>query len=317
LLQKIGIDIGDNKFMNCCVLLLTIYDEEEEEEEKEKIKISLIYDGNLIKPDKYTYYKNTESTNVKDKIKYTKFIEVTSGKNIKLKEYFNLTKYDSNTTYNFYIVINGDSDVSDVSILNKDPSLTKEGEEQANLAGISLNNLLINKKIINYVFVSDLQRTRQTMIELLKKINDKMWEINPIMIVLPCAHELIFVKGYKCDGDYKQKVLGLFSYANTSKCDRKIKDPEPDPDPLCPINEDEGNHIIVWKYYNEFYDGTRNKTGQTAIIKDKTGIIISPTVKHCRDTDMIILILDFINEWLFTQPGFKRVTPKSRKRIPK
>ena len=73
---------------------------------------------------------------------------------------------------------------------------------------------------INYLFVSDLARTRMTLAlicysiyENTKRIinnkNKKITLLNPTMIVLPCSHEIYYEKGSACNGSSLISGLGL------------------------------------------------------------------------------------------------------------
>lgn len=56
----------------------------------------------------------------------------------------------------------------------------------------------LNNIKFNYIFVSDLARTRQTIQKILNS-NSYHNQIKKIF-VLPCSHELDFVKSGQCDG---------------------------------------------------------------------------------------------------------------------
>ena len=91
--------------------------------------------------------------------------------------------------YNFFTKIQ--------SLYKQDTLLTEEGEKQAMKTGEFLKKYLLNKRLrIDYIFTSDLKRTRQTMTLIVDQIKpNRIRE----MIVLPCAHELSYSTEKNCD----------------------------------------------------------------------------------------------------------------------
>lgn len=81
----------------------------------------------------------------------------------------------------------------------RDARLTEAGKTQAHNAGKALQTLLQNKSI-DFIFFSDLERTRQTIEGILSEIDTE--KIPESAIVLPCSHEVGYKEdGSKCDGE--------------------------------------------------------------------------------------------------------------------
>jgi broad specificity phosphatase PhoE len=112
---------------------------------------------------------------------------------------------------------------SDKKIL-RDARLTNEGKKQAQNAGEELNCLLDNNSI-DFIFFSDLERTRQTIAEMLSKIESNKISDNVRTIVLPCSHEVGYKKdGSNCDGiGFIEYIKRRFITENIPRLD-KIKD---------------------------------------------------------------------------------------------
>lgn len=240
------------------------------------ISIRLLISGEIDehKPDKYYYVtpeeEFTDVNMMRGSYKVMPFRDISFENNF----------YDikPGNTYTFYLVRHGQGthNVKKLSTVQKavkkikddtafmDAELTPEGREQAERTGKKFREL-ITKKAGNpvfapeFLFASDLLRTRQTAIEFIKGMGIPFDVRNIQIYVLPCSHELDYVKGGKCDGNQ-----GITAPENTS---------------ICTTNNYkclyEGGFSINWDYYYEFYgNATREK-------------LCKSNCQKCRNTDMI------------------------------
>ncbi len=235
LLDKLGFsdqgnyNVRERKFMNCVILKLEIT--------FNQMSIKMIDPGNLSKDDKYS-----------------------------LKPYF--TSFDKTLDYGlveaennkfiFYLIRHGDGYHNKAKIRGtkqkiKDPSLTKIGEEQCIQVGKKLGDLQVN-----FLFVSELVRTRQSLIKILEggvsyePINEKFNKI----IVLPCSREIVY-NSDSCD------VNTATTQENEMLCEPLKSD---NPSYCIKLN----NFDIDWSYYFKFH-------GDQIITRSA----------NCKDTNMI------------------------------
>jgi broad specificity phosphatase PhoE len=182
----------DKKFKNCCILKLKI--------RKEYSILDLVYSGEVFGdnpvtregPNEDLYYSASTLFSIPaGKINYnTKdidiyFIRHADGKHLELKRAGTIKKLFQAASEIF---------TSDEKIL-RDAALTCDGEAQSLRAGKALNELIKN---VDFLFCSDLQRTRQTLKYMLKEVDIAKIKTNNIM-VLPCSHEIANKKKGECD----------------------------------------------------------------------------------------------------------------------
>jgi hypothetical protein len=224
-------------------------------------------------------------------------------------------------TYEFYLVRHGQADHNILkgmskAFSNKDTSVTQKGEEQASRTGKILSDLIqddLRYGIQLYLFGSDLKRTRQTMIQIIKMfpaLSEDSMNDGEKIIILPCAHELKYnTSSGKCDGN--QGMMPTPN-ENISTCTRENKECISDgwvnrsykPEPkrfkhhghprsrelyyLFKPSTSEGQkqkYENDWSAYYDFYgDATRatRKWLPTCLTCAK-----KPAGNRCRDTDMI------------------------------
>ena len=128
---------------------------------------------------------------------------------------------------------------------DKNPELTDKGVIQAENTGNAMKDDPEFQEA-KYLFSSDLTRTIQTLVNVVKQCNTID---SKELFVLPCSHELNYDNKGSCDGSSKQMFTGN---ENKTSC-RSITD--------C-IQEYEGFNIN-WNFYSEFYDkGTRLSPGK-------------------------------------------------------
>ena len=180
---------------------------------------------------------------------------------------------DNNKEYHFYLVRHGEAEhnlYNRYNIIRKyDTSLTEDGEKQASGAGDALKNMKIKP---NYIFVSDLKRTHQT----LETMYHIYKETNPDVIVLPCAHELKYKKGRKSRKGYCDRSWDYTSFItkeNKTSC-KKIDD----------CNQTILDKNINWNHYDSFYNGLSKKRNTRRTSKNK-----------CKNTNMIEKAIKIIN----------------------
>jgi len=209
-------------------------------------------------------------------------------------------------TYEFYLIRHGQADHNILkgmskAFSNKDTSVTQKGEEQASRTGKILSDLIqddLRYGIPLYLFGSDLKRTRQTMIQIIRTfpaLSEDSMNDGEKIIILPCAHELKYnTSSGKCDAG--QGMMPTPN-ENISTCTRENKECLSDgwvnrsykPRYLRPgLRENVGQkqkYENDWNSYYDFYgDATRatRKWLPTCLTCAK-----KPAGNRCRDTDMI------------------------------
>lgn len=281
-----------NRFMNTSVVKMEINDK--------IISVSLIYNGEVDeeKPDYIYYVKPGTKDSKAEQGRYK--VEEFHTKIVKNNYFKDIPK---DTTYTFYLIRHGQGEHNILKGKEKmrapldahltspldDPNQKKEvcndrsydqtcgmsndgGVCQGQRAGEAI---LKSEGIvkIDFLFASDLQRTRETIINVIKILdpssNGKL--VTKDIIILPCSHELQYTKKNVCDGD--QGLLGRFTKENISSYDPNSIDPK------CHYNLLNGIKIN-WIYYTNFYNGRRSKRGKES--------------KKCRDTNMLQLAIDYI-----------------------
>jgi len=201
-------------------------------------------------------------------------------------------------THIFYIVRHGQA-LHNVNKPNPyfDTPLTKEGERQAQLAGEALLDIMKERnEFPDLLGVSDLKRTHSTLSGIITNMLLKAQydsELYPKIkklktkefVVIPCASELSESSN---DGncDFDTSKAGLFSgkYApeNFPSCTKAKTVLHQE---CGMINE----HPLNWSYYLRFYgeDMRFSKSGT-----NPTGV-----VRHCRTTNMLYNILEFMKNY--------------------
>jgi len=304
-LESIGVKImkdidgkkEEMRFKNCAIISLTIINKD--------ITVKLEYDGQIDeatrKPKYYYFTAGNTNTTSKDR----KFEEVTYPNVLK-----KLQLPDDINNAVIYIIRHGDGMHNGMNLSQKfgaklspsqslvDAPLTELGKKQAENAGLALKNI-----VFNYLFVSDLKRTRETLSNIL--INIKKANVGDAKIkkaytrddvfVLPCSHELKYNKNGGCDSNQK-----LF---NTKVTDENKTS--------CKINTldtyncnniyrfTEKSLSVNWEYYNEFYNGQ---------MRDDN---LSTQNNNCANINMISMIFYIIqaSELLTLSQWMKKYNP--------
>jgi bisphosphoglycerate-dependent phosphoglycerate mutase len=197
----------------------------------------------------------------------------------------NKNNLDNNTVYHFFLIRHGQSthnlykNLSRIkSPFNLDTSLTNKGINQAIKAGEYLYQYLkCHNLSINYLFCSDLKRTRQTMLFICSQLKDL--RIHTIT-VLPCAHELLYTKDVDCDKNMLRHLAGIAG-ENRMNCDTTCVDKK---NQCCEIKYKNLKLNIDWSIYNHFYG---NST--------RSAIYLLNNKKACTNTNMLIHAIHYIN----------------------
>jgi hypothetical protein len=272
------------KFGNCCVFEMKMIREKTEI----RYQIEMIFEG-FVKPNKkyYTVSSNSEkSQSKKNLFPFQKIQGIT-------KNFLDIpvSSLLPNTEYIFLLIRHGQATHNKYNILTKiqslykmDTLLTEEGEKQALKVGKFLKEYLQERDLtINYIFSSDLKRTRQTLTLVVHQISPK--NITE-MIVLPCAHELSYFDDKNCDKRMINYPEGSLAGENMMRCDIGKCDSDSELY-CCNVIYEDMKLSVNWIYYRDFYDGKRQD------------IYSEETKKSCFDTNMIknainIILLEMI-----------------------
>ena len=240
-----------DRFKNGCILEFKV--------NKDTIQVNLVYDGEVDEEKSdYVYYVSNDSIpdpKVADgKYKTTLFKPI----NIPNVIYRDVSP---GVNYIFYLIRHGQAAHNLLKGIKnklmtqgfgssyKDTSLTQAGVDQAIEIGKKLKAILGSNKI-DYLFASDLKRTRQTLYNILKEFGDDSLLQRKQIIILPCSHEVSYTANKNCDANQGYMTPN----ENISLCD-PFKN-----DQLC--QNEEGN-TASWNYYTRFYGtGTRKNPGK-------------------------------------------------------
>ena len=183
----------------------------------------------------------------------------------------------NNREHHFYLIRHGEAthNLYKRKLFGRkyDTSLTPMGLVQASRAGDALKKMKIKP---NYIFVSDLKRTHQT----LEAIYDTYKENVPEVFALQCAHELKYKKGRKsrrtkgyCDGS--RDFSKFIKNENKTSC-KSIEN----------CNKHILGNILDWKYYETFYNKDKKRKRNTR----------RNSKKSCKNTNMIEQAIKIISQ---------------------
>jgi hypothetical protein len=258
-----------DRFKNGCILEFKIT--------TSNIQVKLVYDGIVDeeKP-KYVYYVSPSSA-PDPKVAAGKY-QTTLFKEINIPNV--MYNVSPSVTYIFYLIRHGQAAHNvlkgmskkwgsiAVSSTYKDTSLTNAGVQQAIEIGQKLQVTLDEQQQkIDYLFASDLKRTRQTLYYILQPMDSDPALRHKQINILPCSEELNYTANKNCDSSQWVRPNENISLCNPFKDYAKAGLPD-----LC---QNERGNYASWKNYTAFYGtGTRNSPGK-----------YKPQL--CRDTDMI------------------------------
>lgn len=203
-------------------------------------------------------------------------------------------------TYVFYLVRHGQAEHNVLkgfskAFSSKDTSLTNAGEKQASDSGSKLTSEIIKNsreyKYPDFLFASDLKRTRQTLLEIMKGMPSFKEKHGPTrdIIILPCAHELKYKydpESATCDAKQGAMLLPWTKTPNEniSTCTRETC--------TTPGTTKQVTYNNDWSSYYDFYSNHTRAT--RPFFKSCLTCPKEPAGKRCRDTDMITQAIEHI-----------------------
>ena len=273
----------EKRFKNCSILRLCVNKET-------GICLQLVYGGELDpgegKGGRIYYIANESERNSPTEVI---FDNINAGLNR-----LDLTDKDfakGIDEYVFYIGRHGQAEhnLKYATHLKTDTDVTNLGKEQAFRAGENLTKILKNKKEnINYVFASDLNRTRQTIQNILNGMNTnqkQQFYFPKEIIILPCSHELKYNSKGICDKPPSFLSLKIGTKENDPKCskttscvDNNIENPKSDCNHVTLKMFGDKEIPLNWDFYFE-------KNGNQMRNMD------------CSKTNMIKLAIEYINTY--------------------
>lgn len=284
------------RFKNCAILKFSV--------SITSAEISMIYSGKVGKvKSKYLYYVDSNPLGKSDVIFPVKSYNGTILSEILKRLHIKVEDLGSNT-YTYYIVRHGEGEHNKVEGVTKlitaattskilDAELSADGVNQAKEAGQNLStHLKQHNTKLNFLFCSDLKRTRQTLEGLLENLHSDLNLVDQnIVHILPCSHELNY-DSHGCDGNAVTQISTMVAAENKTNC------PQHDPNNLsvckklcCVIQPKFPNGTVTftlnWSMYNAFYDGTMRG--------DISGKV-THNIMHCANTSMLSLSLLTINK---------------------
>jgi hypothetical protein len=170
----------------------------------------------------------------------------------------NLKSLDIPDNTEIFLVRHGQGVHNKVNIFEKiynnmaDAQLNTTGSGQAERAGVFLSGYI--KAYYTYINIfweaSHLVRTQQTIGLMMKQFNN----INNIINIAPCTHELIYKNDGMCDAAYRQMIP---INSNTPRCNSENSKTDETCKILTNFNIDNSIEYSVkinWDYYNFFYN---------------------------------------------------------------
>jgi broad specificity phosphatase PhoE len=252
-----NINPDKKRFMNCAVLELIISPTD--------ISANLRIPGDLAGEGKIDkYFTSFNKTIVNNSIINTNgntfifyIIRHGHGKH-------NLAK-ELGTSYKLYKMMKGvlyDPDLTDAQDQAANKKMTSNGQQQAINSGKELITQIPDLKI-DFLFASDLKRTRQTLYKILEGTGIQILKENVSTVtILPCSHELDY-KENGCDGHQitnAQENTMNCTVQNT--CNTNPNSSQNDYCSSIPaISTDPNPHNLClnWIFYQAFYGGTRKE----------------------------------------------------------
>lgn len=213
------------------------------------IKFNMIYEGEIGDESNIynisSCFKSNRCWNIKEFNKYFNSV--------------NIKTLDIPDNTEIYLVRHGEGVHNKINIFEKiynnilDAPLTNTGSQQAERAGMFLSGYI--KAYYTYFHIyfvaSHLVRTQQTIGLMMKQFKFNM---NNIINIAPCTHELIYKSDGECDAALRQ-MMPINS--NTPRCNNINSEKDDTCRVLNKFNVD--NNIeydvkIKWDYYNFFYN---------------------------------------------------------------
>jgi broad specificity phosphatase PhoE len=270
------------RFQNCAIMELVL--------RRQYIKLSLVYPGEITEAEKLTDRPFYVVDNILDPSRSPKYVpyktfEMRGTSCFQVIKRLKLLPEDIDLEggFTFYIIRHGISEHNEktkflgikIPNLKLDTSLIPGGISSAERAGDYINNSLIISGHLNIdrIYVSDLERTDQTVRIIMQKIGN----VGVVPIVLPCASEVVKSgEGGNCDSFnadlplYKKLARENYPACTTTKI------------------RDQTSHCskLDWRLYLEFYD-SQMRGEYDSIYGRMTGS--KPAKQQCRNTTVIAM----------------------------
>jgi broad specificity phosphatase PhoE len=276
------------RFKNCAILCLSLNLSEY------NFTIELVYDGLLsreenakVSLDRPYYVSFATQIHEDDKGHFVPFVPIrgeitaeTKALNLLPIDLDNLKEKFKTGVINFYIARHGQSKHNEKKWnmagfgLDLDTTITEEGITQAISSAQELKRILKNESI-DIVCVSDLERTRQTVLPFFNILGMAISSLK--MVVIPCANEL---NKSGSNGDCYEKSSDSSVIGNKSAREN-YPACTPEKCPSIRLQEDVDVEID-WSLYSLFYD---NKMRSYPNLTDKP---------NCKDTNMISMTVYYL-----------------------
>ena len=293
-LDKLNPNTSKTRFQNCAIIRIQL--------NEISVNLELVYSGELSEKENKKLSKFKPYYTTSNKLGPEGLIEFKSWSRSSkyVVDMLNLTIDElKGKTYVFYIIRHGQgkhnkqinlkvAKFSSTLGLKTDTHVTDIGENQAYNSSLILKNILkIKEETINYWFASDLVRTRQTIVEIIRGLNIvKPSEI----VILPCSSEINTVGTGRGDCDLVSATtlsISKLALENYPKC--LIEDIENKND-VKGCNNIEGIPIN-WKFYLTFYGGKMRGQNDSVFLTMNRD---NPFKQQCRNTNMITMAIFFI-----------------------
>jgi len=277
----------------------------------------LIHSGELNdnekKNKKMTYYKKQDEDNQPQNFVV---FDQPAQKKINTEETLQ-TDINHLSSYVFYFIVNGESG-HDIKKSKQDSNITENGIQQATNAAYKLYADIVKIKNIHDIswFASDLAISRETIVysmresirEIMKNAKEKRSikknVVSNQIVVLPCASELTTSGSGvgDCDVIASSHFTNTIAKQNYPSCtSAKIRDKK---DECGNIHFSNRDIKINWDLYFLFYG---NKMRNENVFEKKiTGIFgkKSNLIQHCRNTNMIAMVMFFIQNLKYNAISF-------------
>ena len=288
-IDKLSINNGQKtRFKNCAILRVSLNLSEY------NFTIELVYDGLLsreenakVSLDRPYYVSFATQIDPLDVGLFVPFEPIRGEINTRTKT-LNLLPFDLDNlkekfktdVIDFYIVRHGQAKHNEKKWnmsgfgLELDTTITEEGITQAINSAQELKRILRNNSI-DIVCVSDLERTRQTVLPFFNILGMSIALLK--MVVIPCSSEL---NNSGSNGDcYEQSSSSSILSNKSARENYPACTPE-----KCPnVNLRQGVYIVIdWSLYSLFYD---NKMRSYPNLTDKP---------NCKDTNMISMTVYYL-----------------------
>lgn len=297
----------NTNFQHCAIIKISFFEN--------NINTELIHSGELNdnerKNKKTVYYKKPhDDTQEKNFVVF----DQPAQKKINTEETLQ-TDINFLSLYVFYFIVNGESG-HDIKKSKQDSNITENGIQQATNAAYKLYDNIVKIKNINNIswFASDLARSRETILysirEIMKnakakRIHIKKNVISNEIVILPCASELTTSGSGvgDCDAIASSHFTNTIAKQNYPSCTSvKISEKKDD---CHNIHETK----INWDLYFLFYG---NKMRNENILgKKMSGIFGKNIIQRCRNTNMIAMVMFFIQNLKYNTISFEYGKPMS------